>query len=170
MSANVTTVCCKITSMTKIILGGHPVALVGQAKHFHQHHIWCFPLPCTGGKISLNAMSIPCNDQLWCPHMQHSWHLILWSMIIYFPPPFSKNGSDCAVGNLHIYAPKLDWLNGWMADSNCIAIKGNLTIKQTLQTMSMSDIYGIYMRVWMDLNVMAYMMKNDWEVVKSLTV
>ncbi len=25
-------------------------------------------------------------------------------MIIYFPPPFSKNGSDCAVGNLHIYA------------------------------------------------------------------
>ncbi len=29
----------KITSMKKIILGGHPVALVGQAKDFHQHHI-----------------------------------------------------------------------------------------------------------------------------------
>lgn len=25
-------------------------------------------------KISLNAAPIPCNDQLWCPHMQHSWH------------------------------------------------------------------------------------------------
>ncbi len=31
-------------------------------------------------------------------------------------------------GNLHIYAPKLDWLNGWMVDSNCIAIRGNLPI------------------------------------------
>ncbi len=59
----------KITSMKKIILGGHPVALVGQAKDFHQHHIWYFPLPCTGEKISLNAAPIPCNDQLWCPHM-----------------------------------------------------------------------------------------------------
>ncbi len=34
-----------------------------------------------------------------------------------------------------------------------------------------SDIYGIYMRVyelfiieWIDLDVMAYTMKNDWEV------
>ncbi len=44
--------------------------------------------------------------------------LILCSMIIYFPPPFSNNGSDCAVGNIHIYAPKLDWyskrLHGWL--------------------------------------------------------
>ncbi len=38
----------------------------------------------------------------------------------------------------------------------------------------MSDIYGIYMRVyrlfiieWIVLNVMAYTMKNDWEVAKS---
>ncbi len=45
----------KITSKKKIILGGHPVALVVQAKDFHQHHIWCFPLPCTGEEISLNA-------------------------------------------------------------------------------------------------------------------
>ncbi len=43
--------------------------------------------------------------------------------------------------------------------------------------MSMSDIYGIYMHVynffiieWIVLDVMAYTMKNDWEVVKSLTV
>ncbi len=48
---------------------------------------------------------------------------------------------------------------------------------RTLQTMSMSDSYGKYMRVqpiliieWIVLNVMAYTMKNDWEVVKSLTV
>ncbi len=41
----------------------------------------------------------------------------------------------------------------------------------------MSDIYGIYMRVyafliieWIVLNATAYTMKNDWEVVKSLTV
>ncbi len=61
----------KITSMENIILGGHPVTLVGQAKDFHQHHIW---LPWTGENISLNAAHIPCNDQLWCPHMQHSWH------------------------------------------------------------------------------------------------
>ncbi len=43
--------------------------------------------------------------------------------------------------------------------------------------MSMSDIYETYMRVytfliieWIVLNVMAYTMKNDWEVVKGLTV
>ncbi len=36
----------------KNIIGGHPVA---QAKDFHQHHIWCFPLSCTGGRISFNA-------------------------------------------------------------------------------------------------------------------
>ncbi len=41
----------------------------------------------------------------------------------------------------------------------------------------MSDIYGKYMRVyklliieWIFFNVMAYMMKNDWEVVTSLAV
>ncbi len=52
-----------------------------------------------------------------------------------------------------------------------------LQLEQTLQIMSMSDMYGIYMRVytffiieWIVLNVMAYMMKNDREVVKSLTV
>ncbi len=28
----------------KIVIGEHPVPLVGQAKDFHQHHIWCFPL------------------------------------------------------------------------------------------------------------------------------
>ncbi len=49
--------------------------------------------------ISLTAAHIPCNDPLWCPHIAFN---ILCSMIIYFPPPFSQNASDCAVGNLHI--------------------------------------------------------------------
>ncbi len=104
----------KITSMKKMIIDGHPVALVGQAKDFHQHHIWCFSLPCTGENL-LEHRTLPCNDQLWCPHMQHSCiqhrHLILCSTIItYFPPPFSKHGIEYAVGNLYIYAPKLYWL------------------------------------------------------------
>ncbi len=103
----------KITSKKKIILGGHPVALVGQAKDFHQHHIWCFPLPCTGENISLNDTHIPCIDQPWCPHIHQSWHPTETSDLVILTPPFSKNGSDCAVGNLHIYAPELDWLNSW---------------------------------------------------------
>ncbi len=110
--------------MKKKCIGGHPVALVGQAKDFHQHHIWCFPLPCTGEKISLNAAPIPCNDQLWCPHMQHSWHPTETSDLVLHS---QKNCSDCAVGNLHIYAPKLDWLQ-WMVDSNLIEIRGHLPI------------------------------------------
>ncbi len=58
----------KITSMEVIILGGHPVALVGQAKDVHQHLIWCFHRHAPGGKSPWT----PCNDPLWCPHMQHS--------------------------------------------------------------------------------------------------
>ncbi len=91
--------------MKNKILGGHPVALVGQAKDFHQHHIWCILLPCTREKISLNAAPIPCNDQLWCPHMQHSWH--------------PTETSDLVVYDLHtVYMlPHLigysNWLNGW---------------------------------------------------------
>ncbi len=86
----------KIPSIKNIILGGHSVALVGQAKDFHEHHIWCFPLPCTGDKISLNATPSPAMisyDVLTCSiHGIQQRHLILWSMnmIIYFPPPFSK--------------------------------------------------------------------------------
>ncbi len=58
------------------------------------------------GKISLNTPPhIPCNDQLWCPHMQHSSiqhrHLILCSMIYIYI-------------YIYIYAPKLDWLSGWI--------------------------------------------------------
>ncbi len=41
--------------------------------------------------------------------------------------PFSKNGIElCCRAIYMLYAPKLDWLNGWMVDSNCIAIRGNL--------------------------------------------
>ncbi len=104
----------KTTSMKKIFLVEHPVALFGQGKDFHQHHIWCFPLPCTGEKSPwmphISPAMISCDVLTSSIHGIQQRHLILWSMIIFFPPPFSKNGSDCAVGNLHIYAPKLDWL------------------------------------------------------------
>ncbi len=113
----------KITSIKKIIIGGHPVALVGQAKDFHQRHIWCFPLPCTGEKSPWKPHASPARiscDVLTCSiHGIQQRHLILWSMIISFPPPFSNNCSDCAVGNLHIMymLPNLigysKWLNGW---------------------------------------------------------
>ncbi len=98
----------------KLFLVGHPVALFGQGKDFHQHHIWCFPLPCSGEKSPwmphISPAMISCDVLTSSIHGIQQRHLILWSMIIFFPPPFSKNGSDCAVGNLHIYAPKLDWL------------------------------------------------------------
>ncbi len=81
----------KITSMKKIILGGHSVALVGQAKDFHQHHIWRFPLPCTGDKIYLNAAPSPAMiscDVLTCSiHGIQQRHLILWSMIYIYMLP-----------------------------------------------------------------------------------
>ncbi len=81
----------------KIILGGHPVALVGQAKDFHQHHIWCFPLPCTGEKSPWMPHTSPAMiscDVLTCSiHGIQQRHLIVWSMIIYFPPPCWKNSS-----------------------------------------------------------------------------
>ncbi len=61
------------------------------ANDFHQHHIWCFPLPCTGGKIFLNAAPIPCNDQLGCPHMQHSWHPTEISDLVVYDHIFSTS-------------------------------------------------------------------------------
>ncbi len=58
------------------------------------------------GKISLNAAPFPAMiscDVLTCSiHGIQFRHLILCSMIIYFPPPFSKNGSDCAVISTYI--------------------------------------------------------------------
>ncbi len=78
----------KITFMKNTFLVGHPVALVGQAKDFHQHHIWWFPLPCNNFSywetISLNAAHIPNNDPLWCPHMQHSWHPTVTSDLVVY--------------------------------------------------------------------------------------
>ncbi len=56
-----------------------------------------------GKKISLNAAHIPCIDQLWCPHMQHSWHptetsdLVVYDIYIY-------------IYTHSLYTPKLDWL------------------------------------------------------------
>ncbi len=76
----------KITSMKKIILGGHPVALVGQAKDFHQHHIWCFPLPCTGEKHIIECRTHPLQrSAVMSPHAafmasnRDIWSCALWS-------------------------------------------------------------------------------------------
>ncbi len=90
--------------------------------------------------ISLNAAHISCYDQMWCLHMQHSWHptetsdLVLYVHILSTSmlkktllleefrngedggsPPFSTNASDCAVGNLHISSQTwlVKWLNSW---------------------------------------------------------
>ncbi len=83
------------------------------------------------GKSLLEYCTHPCNDQLWFPHMQHSWHpteisdLVVYDHILStsmlnknssigfrngeygrrnsllsFHDNLSKNGSDCAVGNL----------------------------------------------------------------------
>ncbi len=62
-----------------------------------QHHIWCFPLPCTGEKISLNAAHIPCNDQLWCPHMQHSWHPTETSDLVIYDHTFHLHSQKMVV-------------------------------------------------------------------------
>ncbi len=76
----------KIISI-KIILGGDPVVLVGQAKDFPQHHIWCFPLPCTGEKSLWMPQSSPAMiscDVLTCSiHGIQQRHLILWSFLIH---------------------------------------------------------------------------------------
>ncbi len=163
--------------MKKIILGGHPVALVGQVKDIHQHHIWCFPLPCTGETISLNAAHIPCNDQ-WCPHMQHSWHPTdigscgLWSYTFHL---HSQKMVVIVLWAIYMYMlPNLVvTVNGWIVDSNWIAIAfANLTdITNNVNIRYLWNIHACSPIIeWIVLNVMVYTMKNDWEVVKSLTV
>ncbi len=96
----------KIASMKKNIIGGHPVALVGQAKDFHQHHIWCFPLPCTGGKspwnTALSPAMISC-DVLTCSiHASNTdiWSCALWSTYIYI--------------YIYIYICSQTWLVKWL--------------------------------------------------------
>ncbi len=79
------------------------------------------------GKNLLECRTIPCNDDcdvLTCSiHGIQQRHLILCSMIIYFPPPFSKN---IVIVLWAIYIYMLPNLIGWMVDSNCIAIRGHL--------------------------------------------
>ncbi len=132
------------------------------------------------GKISLNTPHIPCNDQLWCPHMQHSCiqhrHLILCFMIIYFPPPFSKHGSECAVSNLHIYMlPNFIGYSKWLIQ---IVLQLEVICQfsrhykqcQCQIFMEYTCVHQFLIIERIVLNVMDYTMKNDWEVVKSLTV
>ncbi len=156
--------------MKKMILGGH---LVGQAKDFHQHHIWCFPLPCTG-KTS--------------PWMLH--HPLQWSAVMSSHAAFMASNRDiwsCALWSytFQLHSQKIQWLCCGQSTYICSQtwlVRWLIQIVLQLEvicnvTMSMSDFYGIYMHAhqffiieWIVLNVMAYTMKNDWEVVKSLTV
>ncbi len=76
--------------MKKCILGGHPVALVGQAKDFHQHHILCFPLPCTEEKNLL----------------EHLTHPLQWSAVMSSHAAFMASNRDiwsCALWSTDIY-------------------------------------------------------------------
>ncbi len=104
----------KTTSMRKIFFGWTSCRSFWSGQRFSSTSHLMFSIAMHRGKISLNAhissAMISCDVLTSSIHGIQQRHLILWSMIIFFPPPFSLNGSDCAVGNLHIYAPKLDWL------------------------------------------------------------
>ncbi len=97
----------KITSMKKMILSGFPVALVlVQAKDFHQHHIWCFPLPCTGKHLlecHTSSAMISC-DVLTCNiHAIQQRHLILCSMIYMYMLQNLIGYSKCLNGWFKLY-------------------------------------------------------------------
>ncbi len=47
-------------------------------------HLNVFHCHALGKNISLNAAHIPCKDQLWCPHMQHSWHPTETSDLVHY--------------------------------------------------------------------------------------
>jgi hypothetical protein len=124
----------------------------------------CEDMVSSGTLILYLLISLPqacsCCSVLWCSSM-------------------FKNGSDCAVGKLDIYASKLDWLIGKIVIpiSLLCHLAGNLPIYQTSQTFHVIDIYGIYMYVWqilivswIILHVMAHTMKECLEVVKSMTI
>ncbi len=66
--------------------------------------------------------------------MQHSWH--------------PTETSDLVVYDLHIYAPQLDWLMVEWLIQIVLQLEVICQFSRPLQTMSMSDIYGIYMRVY----------------------
>ncbi len=104
----------------KCILGGHPASLVGQAKDFYQHHIWCFHCHAPGENLlecrthllqwsvmSSHAAFMASNRDIWsCALWSYTFHLhsqimaviVLWAIYIYMLP------------NL------IDTVNGWMVD------------------------------------------------------
>ncbi len=90
----------KITSMKKNILGGHPVALVGQAKDFQQHHIWCFPLPCTGEKSP------------WMPHTSPA--MIRCDVLTYSIHGINRDIWSCALHIWSTYKCSQTWLVKWL--------------------------------------------------------
>ncbi len=65
--------------------------------------------------ISLTAAHIPCNDPMWCPHIAFNrdiWSCALWSYTFHLHS--QKMLWLCGGQSTYtVYAPKLDWLNGW---------------------------------------------------------
>ncbi len=92
----------KITSMKKIIIGGHPVALVGQAKDFHPNLIWCFPWPCTGQNLLEHPPTHPLQ-----------WSAVMSSHEAFMHP---TQTSDLVLYDLHIYIYicSQTWLAKWL--------------------------------------------------------
>ncbi len=110
--------------------------------------------------------------------MQHSWHptdigsCALWSYTFHL---HSQKMVVIVLWAIYMYMlPNLVvTVNGWIVDSNCIAIAfANLTdITNNVNIRYLWNIHACSPIIeWIILNVMAYTMKNDWEVVKSLTV
>ncbi len=72
-----------------------------------------------------------------------------------------------------LYAPKLDWLNGWFklyCNKRSFANLADITNVNVRYLWIYMHVYDFFIIEWIILNVKFYMMKNDWEVVKSLTV
>ncbi len=78
----------KIASIKKIFLVNILSLLLVKAKDFNRHHIWCFPLPCTGEKSPWTPHTSPAMiscDVLTCSiHgiSRHIWSCALWSTCI----------------------------------------------------------------------------------------
>ncbi len=129
---------------------GHPVALVGQADifihitsdvfHCHapgQHLLECRTHLLLGSDVmSSHAAFRASNRDIWsCALCSYTFHLHAEKTLLL------DLGMERMVEVLHsqlmvvivlwaiyIYAPKPDWLNGWIVDLNCIAIRGHLLI------------------------------------------
>ncbi len=129
------------------------LSLVSQVKDFHQHHIWCFPLPSIREKISLNAArthhlqwsAVMSSHAAFIASNRHIWFCGLWSYTLHL---YSQKMVVIVLWAICIYSIcsqtwLVKWLNGWFKLYCNYRSFANLVDI----TMSMSDIYGIHMRV-----------------------